>query len=143
MVVIARGKGGAYIVAELDGSVFQEQISQSRVIPYFARRELKLSQTVLDWIDISAQSLEALRKQLPRDENSPDFNFDKVKMKRAVNDDSSDSESEAENNPEIECAEPENVTTTARDHLIEELLHLEYSDNQERTETGIFLSLLL
>jgi hypothetical protein len=99
---------------------------------------------VLDWIDISAQSLEALRKQLPRDENSPDFNFDKVKMKRAVNDDSCDSGSDDENDPEIECAELENDTSTARDHLIEELVHnLNVSDNQTRTEIDIFLSMLL
>jgi hypothetical protein len=82
MVVIARGKGGAYIVAELDGSVFQEQIAQFRVIPYFARKDIELDETILDWIDISSESLEKLRNQLPRDESSPDFNFDNVSMKQ-------------------------------------------------------------
>ena len=106
MVVIARAKGGAYIVAELDGSVFQEQIAVSRVIPYFAREELKLSQSIIDWIDISAQSLEELKKQLPRNEKSPDFTFDKVKLRI-----------EDENDLEINSSEENDVEEVSAERI--------------------------
>src|SRR6201999_261029 len=98
MVVIARTKGGAYIVAELDGSVFQEQIAAARVIPYFAREELNLPQSVLDWIDISAQSLEKLKRQPIKDNEIIDFNFDKVKMNPESDNLSEEEVNEAESN---------------------------------------------
>ncbi|KAI0037609.1 hypothetical protein FA95DRAFT_1506764, partial [Auriscalpium vulgare] len=39
LVVISRNRGGAYILAELDGSVLDRPIAAFRVIPYFTRRE--------------------------------------------------------------------------------------------------------
>ena len=39
LVVVSRNKGGAYILAELDGAVFDRPIAAYRVIPYIARAE--------------------------------------------------------------------------------------------------------
>jgi hypothetical protein len=42
LIVISRNKGGAYIICELNRSVFDRPIAAFRVIPYFARRSLPL-----------------------------------------------------------------------------------------------------
>jgi len=42
LVVISRNKGGAYIICELNGSVFDRPVAAFRVIPYFARKHLTL-----------------------------------------------------------------------------------------------------
>ena len=51
LIVISRNKGGAYIVAELDGSVFDCPIAAFHVIPYFARTTLDIP-PLSDLIDI-------------------------------------------------------------------------------------------
>jgi hypothetical protein len=56
LVVISRNKGGAYIVCELNGSVFDRPIAAFRVVPYFARKSLSLPD--LDkFLDIPRQRL--------------------------------------------------------------------------------------
>ena len=60
LIVISRNKGGAYILAELDGSVFDRPIAAFRIIPYFARTALELPP--LDkLIDISAERLAQMK----------------------------------------------------------------------------------
>ena len=56
LIVISRNKGGAYILAELDGSVFDRPIAAFRVIPYFARTALEIP-SLEELIDISAERL--------------------------------------------------------------------------------------
>jgi hypothetical protein len=56
LIVISRSKGGAYIVAELDGSVLDRPIAAFRVVPYFARTSLDLP-SLEDLIDISKARL--------------------------------------------------------------------------------------
>ena len=80
MIVVSQTKGGSYILAEMDGSVFQQRIGQFRVIPYFARRKLDFPQSILDKIDISHLGLEKIKSGPLLDEDSPvqDFGFDGV-----------------------------------------------------------------
>ena len=42
LIVISRNKGGAYIVSELDSSVFDQPMAAFQVIPYSARQKLKI-----------------------------------------------------------------------------------------------------
>src|SRR5215470_4576975 len=48
LVVLARNYGGAYIICELDGSVFHRPVAAFRLLPYKARKSIPLSQEVLD-----------------------------------------------------------------------------------------------
>ncbi|ETW76456.1 hypothetical protein HETIRDRAFT_329024, partial [Heterobasidion irregulare TC 32-1] len=42
LLVISRNQRGAYILAKLDGSVFDWPVAAFCIIPYFARRSLEL-----------------------------------------------------------------------------------------------------
>ena len=68
LIVISRNRGGAYIIAELDGSVFDRPIAAFRVIPYFARENIDLP-PLEDLLDISQQRLAEM-------ENSDDIDSD-------------------------------------------------------------------
>ena len=58
-IVISRNRGGAYIISELDGAVFDRPIAAFRVIPYFARKTLDLP-PLAELIDITQSRLEHL-----------------------------------------------------------------------------------
>ena len=70
-IVISRNKGGAYILAELDGSVFDRPTAAFRVIPYFARSKLDLPP--LDTLlDISQARLQQLKDTTAEDPEEDD-----------------------------------------------------------------------
>ena len=72
LIVISRNKGGAYIVAELDGSVLDRPIAAFRVIPYFPRTSLDLP-PLEDLIDISMERLKEMEQSESADpEEDPD-----------------------------------------------------------------------
>jgi len=80
LIVLSRNKGGAYVVAELDGSVFDRPVAAFRVIPYFARSEIDLP-PLNELLDVSEKRLRELRDSPeidPEDgpENREDFVFD-------------------------------------------------------------------
>ena len=48
VVVICRNKGGAYVVCELDGTVYDRPVAAFRLLPYRARSQIPLPDDVLD-----------------------------------------------------------------------------------------------
>lgn len=77
LIVLARNRGGAYVVAELDGSVFDRPVAAFRVIPYFARTSIELPplQELLDISQARFQELKDSEVADPddqEDDNSPD-----------------------------------------------------------------------
>ena len=65
-IVISQNKGGAYIIAELDGSVFDRPVAAFRVVPYFAHEKLDLP-PLETLIDISQQCLTEMENTLAPD----------------------------------------------------------------------------
>jgi hypothetical protein len=71
LIVLSRNKGGAYIIAELDGSVFNRPIATFQVIPYFVRTKINLPP--LDkLLDISQQRLQELQDSTEADPEDED-----------------------------------------------------------------------
>jgi hypothetical protein len=66
LVVISRNKGGAYIICELNGTVFDRPVAAFRVIPYFARKSLTLPD-LEQFLDITAHRLRAMEDSVLAD----------------------------------------------------------------------------
>jgi hypothetical protein len=67
----SKNKGGAYIIAELDGSVLDRPIAAFRVIPYFAHTKIDLP--LLDkLLNISKQRLQELQDSMEADPEDED-----------------------------------------------------------------------
>ena len=61
MIVIQRSHGGAYIIAEMDGTVLKEKVGAFCVIPHFERYEpIELPENIYDLIDMNAEQLETM-----------------------------------------------------------------------------------
>jgi len=61
LVVVSRNKGGAYIICELNGSVFDRPVAAFRVIPYFARTKIAIPD-LSDFLDISTERLRDMER---------------------------------------------------------------------------------
>ena len=48
MITVTRTKGGAYVLADLDGTVLHRPVAAFRVIPYLARKQIELPRHLLD-----------------------------------------------------------------------------------------------
>ena len=60
LVVVSRNRGGAYIIAELDGTVFDRPIARFCVIPYLARSHIAISNfSMLDVPDRRIHEMES------------------------------------------------------------------------------------
>ncbi|KNZ71917.1 hypothetical protein J132_05191 [Termitomyces sp. J132] len=95
MVVIAKTRGGNYIVAELDGSVWQTKVAAFRVVPYRAQRQLELSQSLEQWGDITPEKLKELRKGLQRPTGNAmsDLSFGSIRLHEPLDHDMNRSDS--------------------------------------------------
>jgi hypothetical protein len=66
LIVIARNYGGAYILCELDGTVFHRPVAAFRLLPYLARKSIPLP---LNFTDIDSHRLEAIRRTTDIDDD--------------------------------------------------------------------------
>jgi hypothetical protein len=79
--VVRRTKGGAYIVCEFNGAVWQKKIRHFRVIPYEQRRKPTLGKDIEHLIDVSRQTLDELEgKPDEEDYKGKDLQFDRVRL---------------------------------------------------------------
>jgi hypothetical protein len=72
LVVISRNRGGAYIVSELNGAVFDRPIGAFRLIPYFPRSALSLPPRSR-FIDITSTRLAEMEQSVEAEQNIEEF----------------------------------------------------------------------
>ena len=77
LIVLAKNRGGVYIVAELDGSVFDRPIAAFRVIPYFARQKLILP-PLQELLDVSLHRLKELKETIESDPDDDEEHADEA-----------------------------------------------------------------
>ena len=92
LIIVARNRGGAYIVCELDGTVHDRPIAAFRVIPYFARQKIDLPD---NFEDITPARLRAMT-----DSNVAGEDSDSAPRVRDVDDLSDTDDSDAESRDE-------------------------------------------
>jgi hypothetical protein len=85
LVVIERSRGGAYVIAELDGSVFDRKVAAFRVVPYLARRHIDLPKNLGEFIDVSDEKLEELMNSEDPINEERDFSFSGIKLQKEAN----------------------------------------------------------
>lgn len=73
LVVVARNKGGAYILCELDGSVLDRPVAAFRLVPYLARRTLTLPN---DFENITPERLRAMTDEDSLGDDMPEESED-------------------------------------------------------------------
>ncbi|CAA7260862.1 unnamed protein product [Cyclocybe aegerita] len=73
MIVVSRSRGGSYILAEMDGSVWHNKVAAFRVLPYFAREKLDLPENIHEILDISRKGLSKLEDEAKSDVEDEDF----------------------------------------------------------------------
>jgi hypothetical protein len=70
LVVVLHNKGGAYIVCELDGTLYHNPIAAYCVIPYFAREYIELPDFE-KYFDISVKWLRKMEQSTAEDLEDP------------------------------------------------------------------------
>jgi hypothetical protein len=80
MVVISRSRGGAYVVAEMDGTVAQHKVGAFRVLPYFARTKVELPNNIHELIDVSRDGLRRIEEG-PDEVMTRDFSFEGINLR--------------------------------------------------------------
>ena len=67
MIVVRKSQDGTYILAELDGSVWQNKVAAFKVLPYLSRRKLNFNTEVKDLLDALEESLLELTAEPDRE----------------------------------------------------------------------------
>ncbi|KAF9455761.1 hypothetical protein BDZ94DRAFT_1179287 [Collybia nuda] len=84
MIVLRRNRGGAYILCEMDGSVWQNKVAAFRLVPYYAWTSVTLLDNLQELIDISTRMLDRLADSKDTGETElykgRDWNFDGVRL---------------------------------------------------------------
>ncbi|RPD58696.1 hypothetical protein L227DRAFT_612784 [Lentinus tigrinus ALCF2SS1-6] len=62
-VVLRRNRGGAYVLAELDGAVFDRPVAAFRLVPYLARNEA--IPVPVGALDVTEEELDAIADRAP------------------------------------------------------------------------------
>ena len=85
-MVIRRTRGGAYILAEMNGAVLKEKVGAFRVLPHHARYEpIELPDNIHELIDLTPAQLENM---LENEEIDNDLAFDSMpEMKDPMDED--------------------------------------------------------
>ena len=92
MIVVTRNRGGAYILAEMDGSVYQNKVAAFRVIPYYPRKSITLPDIPGSGFDITEAQIRELEQSTEDGENHRvDLNFEGMPSLR-VQDEATDEE---------------------------------------------------
>ena len=60
MVVIRCTKGSSYVVAELNGVLWQQKVGAFHCIPYYMCKHIDLPDNVLEWLEISEEGLQRI-----------------------------------------------------------------------------------
>ena len=92
MIIIARLKGGSYVIVELDGSVFHQKVATFRVIPYFVRMEIEMLDNLEELINISKTTLKRIEETDKYEEEifNRDFMFEGIKLTENLEEDSNE-----------------------------------------------------
>jgi hypothetical protein len=77
LIVISRNRGGAYILCELDGSVFHRPIAAFRVIPYFSRTSITLP-ALDEFLDLDTERLRELEQSTLADPDELEFDLSEL-----------------------------------------------------------------
>ncbi|KAJ7134175.1 hypothetical protein C8R44DRAFT_610014, partial [Mycena epipterygia] len=83
VIVVRRTRGGAYIVCEFNGAVWQKKIGRFRVIPYHQREKLSIGARIEELIDTSQEMRDQLEAEEEEEEvyHGKDLQFDKVRLR--------------------------------------------------------------
>ena len=79
MVIMTQNKGGAYIVAELDGSVWHKKIRAFQLVPYFACHKIDLPGGIENFINVAKKTLDELRESKETEKSQLDIWFENVR----------------------------------------------------------------